>query len=635
MQVDPVVHAKALKKVEALEKETAALSKAKADAEEESKRIRNLTTRVSKDLMQNKTLVETQKKSIAKLTAEKEELVKSSKDTAPAKELQQVKEQLSKIQTERSSEKTQLEGATKMNERLRERLRQFQKNIQELKKKDASNTTQLKEALAEVERLKTSAGQKGTDPVRSRPTSPHPLRSASPLPPAASTASASAPTGEGDGLATVDEGTESKVPVASAAPQEPTTETAKPKAVPKVPVGGFKFGPSSSGDAGGIKQTEPQVSATAAKARKRPAAETTESTAPEKKKAAIKIEKPAETATSQSAGEQAVGEEKPSEGSESPKPPTIGRRMSGEKKEMSIKEKLLEKKRKLEAMKKAKEAAAEKVKKRTKTEEAKPASKEDSGPGKAAIDTPVEDTAVEPANDKPEMEKAAVKGEAKDDVGGGEKDGPPEGEGAGEDSKESEQTASNAPATSTSTGSVAKTKGAFGSATTPTLAFGSSANIKPFGATTFGQAASSGASSVFGSSGFGTGAPTTFGAAAAAVTPATGAPSGFGDKGAGSTPAPFGSAFLDIKPPGSSAAPAQLIFGQSPSITLPTPAQKSPSNAMFSAFSSSNKPYSSGGVTAKPLFGSKKEDKGEAATKDEEEEGEEEEGEVEDPESNV
>ena len=87
-------HAKALKKVEALEKETAALLKAKTDAEEESKRIRTLATRVSKDLMQNKTLVETQKKSIAKLAAEKEELMKSSKDTAPAKELQQVKEQL-------------------------------------------------------------------------------------------------------------------------------------------------------------------------------------------------------------------------------------------------------------------------------------------------------------------------------------------------------------------------------------------------------------------------------------------------------------------------------------------------------------------------------------------------------------
>ena len=125
-----------MKKVETLEAELKTLTSKKKDAENECKRIRTLATRASKELMQHKTLVETQKKMIARLTTEKESLSKTTKDTGATKELDQLKEKVTKLQKERSSEKLQLDGATEINDKLRERLRQFQKRIQDLKKNE-------------------------------------------------------------------------------------------------------------------------------------------------------------------------------------------------------------------------------------------------------------------------------------------------------------------------------------------------------------------------------------------------------------------------------------------------------------------------------------------------------------------
>lgn len=74
---------------------------------------------------------------------------------------------------------------------------------------------------------------------------------------------------------------------------------------------------------------------------------------------------------------------------------------------------------------------------------------------------------------------------------------------------------------------------------------------------------------------------------------------------------------MNIKPPGSSTTTPQFTFGSSSSITLPTPAPKSPQNNMFNAFSSPT-PFNSGGVTAKPLFGASNVEKVDAPAEDDE-----------------
>ena len=90
----------------------------KADAEADSKRIRTLASRASKELMQNKSLVESQKKTISQLTAEKDALVKAQKDAASSKEMKELKDKVAKLENERAQEKIQLSGATEMNEKL-------------------------------------------------------------------------------------------------------------------------------------------------------------------------------------------------------------------------------------------------------------------------------------------------------------------------------------------------------------------------------------------------------------------------------------------------------------------------------------------------------------------------------------
>ena len=165
MQVDPEEHAKVLKKIEVLEKEAVDLKSSKVEAEEECKRIRKIAGKASSQLQQLKSLAETQKKSIAKITAEKEALAKAQKDAASAKELGELKAKVTKLESDRENEKIQLTGANEMNEKLRDRLRVFQKTISDLKKKESSLTTQLKDAQETIEKQKQIPSAPATSQV--------------------------------------------------------------------------------------------------------------------------------------------------------------------------------------------------------------------------------------------------------------------------------------------------------------------------------------------------------------------------------------------------------------------------------------------------------------------------------------
>jgi hypothetical protein len=629
--VDPVEHAKALKKIEAFEKDMAQLATEKAQltaektkAEDEQKRIRVIAVRQSKEIKESKALAETHKNTIAKLTSEKEAFATSStKDASLTKEVTQLKGQLTKLQSERESEKTQLDGANQINDKLRERLRQFQKKISESVKKEADLALQLKEAQAEVEKQRNALAEAATSATVEPPSIDPPVEVALSNAPRVSATASTPSTSEVDlsGKGADDKaGTAVKPP----APETPAESVPKPmeakKQVPKVPAGGFKFGPSDpavdaetsavsetpkpveppapqAAPAPSKKPVETSVPPVAAVAKKRPAS--TEEAGPEKKKTIISVEKedaPVDATVGDIGKEQAVADENAGENSEAQKP-AIGRRMSGEKKELSFKEKLLERKRKLveamERIKKAESTKRSKMEEQSKAEEGEAgvdASEQIADTVPVAATATTEKVSEEPSVGKVKDDIAANESGTvmEDDAGGGGGTGIVEGLGTSGDfiEQESDVASFTPPPPASSAGP-----------------FGSSVNVNPFGATSFGQA---GGTSVFGmSSGFGTGSATTFGAASLGGGSAFGAAtSGFGgDSFTVASPFGGGGALLNMIPPGSSTAPPQFSFGSSSSITLPMPAQKPPTNAMFSAFTTSQRQYSSGGVVAIPLFG--------------------------------
>ena len=597
-QVDPEDHTKALKKVETLEKQVKSLVEKKTAAEEETKRIRTLASRASSQLSQNKQMVESQKKAIAKLTAEKDALQKSQKESASKKDLDELKEKIVKIEKEKESSTNQLSLSTTMNEKLRDRLRQFQKTMIDLRKEKETLSKQLSEAQSIIEKKKAEAAKA----VATLKEKENALEIATG---SKSSTVASAPTEP----ATKDILTKGKL--ATLASKE-TTVTAPPSTdsntaiekkeekqiLPKVPPGGFKFAPS-----------KPTTTASAGSILLKKKSQTESG-----KKDVVNASKGKNPlAGTPSPQEKADGEAKSDkELVSSPKrPPAPKRRTSTETKEISLKDKLLEKKRKLMELKKAKEArledskdqessSAEPNSKRNKTESGKETitSKPQDKPTTTSLNPKVAAFVpkVSALNDAAAM-MAAKKASPKN--------GPTEGVSNEEtELKESEGKALEGK-TRTLGGPGSSSGTLFGGAKTST-AFGSG-----FGS---GSTPTFGKSSGFGSVGTGFGSSSTasgkstfaFGSKKSEVGPASTTPS--------SNSAFGGAAFLNIKPPGKSSGSApQFSFGNSgSSITLPTPSATAPNPKlnMFNAFSSpsASQPFGTQ-VTAKPLFGSAKEKK--------------------------
>ncbi|KAL3921093.1 MAG: hypothetical protein SGILL_002931, partial [Bacillariaceae sp.] len=586
-QVDPEEHKKLVKKSQELEKKVQDLERNKNDAQDETKRIRALAARASTQLQQNKQLVENHKKTIAKLTSEKEALAKLSKDGATKKEVNDLKETVAKLEKDRENEKLQLKGANEMNEKLRERLRQFQKTIVTLQKKEMTLNNQLAEARSKVGEPGAPSAAAAIVPIGTGVSAVPPAKEQKPA-----------------------EKTETNLIVAQsekpapppAAPAEAKAETA----TPKVPPGGFKFGPSEmTTPVAAASQPKKKPQAAVSKKRSAEAVEE-EQVSAKKPKAETSPRDPAQ------ADEKVEGvtEAPPS----SPKPaasPTApaARRNSSETKELSMKEKLLEKKRKLlEAMKKAKE---EKLKiEASKT----PETENESHAKRAKVDT------AEKESDMPA--DTSLDPSAKEFVPTAP--APENAEEPADDKKNAEDQEAEKPKTG------------------PASVFGSGTNVASTFGTSFGKAATPafGQTSTFGSSS-GFGAPSTassfFGAKPGSGT--SKAPSGFGS---GTTSTGFGSGttstgFLNT----SSAAAPQFQFGASTNITLPTPSSTSVQPGIFNAFSSPQ-PFGSGaGAPGHPTAGSfssstplfeKEEEKAESKNNEEANDEEEEDGEVEDSE---
>eukprot|EP00980_Cylindrotheca_fusiformis_P003330 scaffold746_cov123-Cylindrotheca_fusiformis.AAC.18 len=601
-QVDPVEHDKVVKRVEKLEKDLSTLEAQKVEAEEDSKRIRLLAGKASSQLQQNKKLVEQHMKTIEQLTAEKDSLAKLNKASASKKENEELKEKLAKLENERANEKIQLTGANEMNDKLRERLRQYQKTIGDAKKKETLLNTKLNETKAKlsdlegkqnVEEDKSGSKSRVDSPAQEEP-GPTPTGSIPDTPTAKKASS-------GDELPRG----------ASEEPSKPAEKT-QPKVMPKVPAGGFKFGPSADFEESEPTPhekpgTNPSESKALQQSKKRPSEPVIEEDS-SNKSAALEPPSTQKNSETDESPADSTGDPQNGESIEAPNQTTaVARRPSGESKELSMKEKLLERKRKLmmdmmkrkqDQMKLSQRAkedvennpVEEPASKRTKVggEDEKATEvvpRADSAPGTSAVETPEGSTIAQAQpqaqpNVSVGNEAAGKEGTSGSAVAAGASETPEDHQAAITSKSETEEAA-------TTSSVSASVPSIFGSGTTKDSAVG--------------QASGFGGGATFGST-----AGQSFFAKKTEASPA-------------STPA-FGGAFLNIKPPGSSSATQPFVFGSSSSITLPTPSFSQQSN-IFNAFSSPGH-LNSGGVAPKPLFSVKKQAEEEAKEEVEEEDGE-------------
>lgn len=530
-QVDPVEHQKALAMVEELTKEKEALDKWKITMEEENKRIREIARSLNQKQKEQKSQLDEKDKEIEKLTSEKA----SSKEASLLKERDELKQKLSNLEKDNKSIKTELDGANVRNGKLRERLLFFKTTIQDLQSKEQSLTQEL--AAARTAASSNTQEQPSTT-------------------------------------------MQSEQGVASTPPAQPTADQPKtlPKvsletpvqqdvvgSVPTVPEGGFNFGPSPSLTAQQKEGEKPAVSS--AETSKRPLRPDAAPFSPTKK---------AETSTSDAQPSQSAGK----------------RQATTETAELSVKAKLLAKKRRLEELTQRKLEANMALNKNdddkaeaseTQQDAKQPVQIEDKSKqqtlesqGVSAIppaSSSVEDSAtsiIAPENNN--TSDTAPEEVATKDTVDAVMTGATEAEGAEDYDEEPPETEI---AETTDENPVIETvKNPFASGST-----------NPFGSSTspmiFGQ-------------------PTSLSATTTTVASSIGSGSGSG-----------GGGFLDMKPPGSSSGPPAFSFGQ---IKLPMPSQTVPTPSPFSAFTAGSTFGSSFGgfgafgesqsLPARPLFGS-------------------------------
>ncbi|CAJ1951390.1 unnamed protein product [Cylindrotheca closterium] len=502
-QIDPIEHQKVVKELGKMRTELDDLVRKKVEAEDESKRIRQLAGRASKELQQNKQLVEKQKRMISELTEEKDNMAELYKGNK-LKDLEELKKKISELEEERNNGKKLLFGANEMNEKLRERLRQFQKVINDCKKKEALLHGQLEQARAQ-ERDSDEA-KVDTQPKLIAHSVPH-ARIA----------------GEMHEKDPTDK-PETKDRVDGAA--VPKTK----KVITNVPLGGFVFGPSEPDGSTLQDKTNDDSSMPNNVSLEDNNSEVNASMAADGIKRKNALEKSLQLSKDD-------GKSSPKADSEKPSP--ITREFLGEQKELSMKEKLMERKRKLMIDMQMKQEALRKTQ-----DVVHIATRRDEPSAKR----------TKVADEANHLSETSVKPKAID-VSGASVAGPSFNS-ANESQKQSLIVNDRVDSTTDD-------RGHFVPATNVVLNFPDS-----------GESLQVSASSV-----------------------------GPGDQPVAHSnqrEASFAGAFLDIKPPGVSSSAPKFQFGSSNAIKLPTPSVLQQSN-VFNAFSTATA-FSNGGVSIKPLF---------------------------------
>lgn len=204
-----------------------------------------MAAKVNKDLSQQKALLESQKKTIARLTAEKDSLASSSKSASSAKEREQVKEfkeKLKKFEEENASVKTELAGANERNDNLRDKLRQFQKVIATHKQTEKSLMERYAVLEGELSQIREERLQNrpATSSASDAPTSVEAQKSQ-----------------EGSLKAAEDESATSQSMQVEVVADSETTKLMDTE-LPLVPPGGFNFGPDRPSTAVNAPPTKAQ-----------------------------------------------------------------------------------------------------------------------------------------------------------------------------------------------------------------------------------------------------------------------------------------------------------------------------------------------------------------------------------------
>ncbi|GAX28927.1 nucleoprotein TPR [Fistulifera solaris] len=295
-QIDPEEHSRLKETIRAMEEEKESLNAWKKATEEESVRIRNIAKNLNQKAREQKALIDEKTKEIERLAAENEKLSNIKVSNAKIlEEHQELKTTVDKLKREAASHKTQLDGANEQNNRLRETLRKFQSTIRELKDSEKKLSDQLAA-------LKSSSADHEVSTEALKP---------------------------------------------SSNPDSEKHAEVLEERLPMIPEDGFTFGPSD-----GTRETQQLVESK----KRSPLRAEAEVYTPGKNTSELKPQVlsttgdvPSKNKSSEATTRDAVPDSALA-GSEAeiPKPT---RRMSGEKKELSMKEKLIEKKRKLEEAK--------------------------------------------------------------------------------------------------------------------------------------------------------------------------------------------------------------------------------------------------------------------------------------------
>jgi nucleoprotein TPR len=358
-QVDPEEHEKLKTQVEELRKEKETLNAWKHATEEESTRIRNIAKSLNMKNREQQKTIQDLKKEVEKLTASAATMAVSPK---PVKEIEDLKSKVGTLEAALATKASEMDSLAKLNDRMRERLRQFQATLKESQSKESRLSEVNAELKARADAL--AAELKKRLVAKSKDASPVPMES-TPLPPTEMPAI--------EGTAKAAEQTE----------VQPKAITSKPRQLPAVPEGGFVFGPSEAAQPKSVPDSSPAASSpmkappAQPPAQPQPVAEKDAPADPGSRKSSLRVEAKAfvptipETVQAESAKANAtvnVSSEVETPTSATPAESPSDRRGSIETKEHSMKQKLLERKRKLEAQQQL-------LEKRRKLEEAKNARK--------------------------------------------------------------------------------------------------------------------------------------------------------------------------------------------------------------------------------------------------------------------
>jgi nucleoprotein TPR len=373
-QIDPEEHRLLQKKVEELKQAIDSHKLWQKTTEEENTRIRNIAKNLKSQRSEMQQKVEAQKLEIEQLISDKASLSNfASAESTAQVEIEQLKLAIGKMESEAKSAKTEIDGANSRIERLRGKLHEFQTVIRDLRAKEASLTEQLAAAQASIASL-ASQDASTTEPMEEVVTQ------------VVDTAGGKAESVQPKALLERIENRHSNPP--SDASEDPVIDDIK---MPEVPPEGFKFGPSKCFESGKdetttseqtvaaplrsdatpflpsttpIKKSVPketkvlssgtgppptslQPSETAKAADTTVAkAETKEVTEPKSiSKKSVEAKDPGKVTTTNVPDRTTKGSSLPKSPEEPPQ------RLSSENKEQAIKEKILEKKRRLETLK--------------------------------------------------------------------------------------------------------------------------------------------------------------------------------------------------------------------------------------------------------------------------------------------